>query len=103
MSDSQNMDGGDILAALLLPFAIVSLILKIGGVLDWSWWWWLPLLLGMLPYLLIVIAVMLPYVLLAYHFGRPGGLLIYGLLAAACVTGLWLMGETRDEKECRVE
>ena len=90
MSDSQNMDGGDILAALLLPFAFVSFLLRLGGFLEWSWWFWLPLLLVLLPLLLVVIAVMLPFLLLDHHIGQPGGVLIYGLLAAAYVTGLCL-------------
>ena len=98
MSDSQNMDGGDILAALLLPFAFVSLILKIGGVLDFSWWWWLPLLLAILPLLPVVIAGMLPFLLLDYHFGQLGAILIYGLLAAASVTGLCLMERHKMRK-----
>ena len=99
MSDSQNMDGGEFLAAFLTWSAIVCLMLNVGGIIQISWWWFLPLGILALPYLLMLVLVMSLYFLFKYHLGQFGALLALALLVPACVAGLYLIGEIQDEKE----
>ena len=47
MENKNNSNGGDIFSSLLL---VAFIVLKLTGVIDWSWWWvlsplWIPLCL----------------------------------------------------------
>ena len=57
MSTNNNTSGGTSIATVLF---IVFLVLKLVGVIDWSWWWvtspiWISL--GLFLFIVIVIAL----------------------------------------------
>ena len=59
MSDNKQVSGGIGFTGLLF---IVFLVLKLCGVIDWSWWWisaplWMPLALGIAIVILMIIGV----------------------------------------------
>lgn len=53
--------------------AVVFIVLKLIGVIDWSWWWvlapvWIPVIIVVIAYIVISIVDWVPY----YSRGRHG-------------------------------
>ena len=98
MSDSQGMDVGEILAILALLFPIVFAVFKLAG-FHLSWWWvLLPLWIALVPYVLLVVAGTLLFLLPLHHFGLLVGFFISMLLFLAYLAGVYLF--VKIEEKC---
>lgn len=58
MSDNRTNRGMSALSVL----ALIFFVLKVTGLIDWSWWWvlspiWIPFMVYILAILIIVIAI----------------------------------------------
>ena len=62
MEISERNEGTDIIRRILELLLVVFIVLKLTGVITWSWWWvlsplWIPLAVGLIVTIIFLILI----------------------------------------------